>query len=220
MEYGPGKDICVGTFLPDRRWVDFNQHWSVVGPKLRHFRYADDKKDAALLLEDFHIRVGTKVRSGLAGFDYDGSSKPRIVWSWLGHPYAVGGLVQFTCHDFDYVMNLVPRDEADWTMLEGLQAFGGNRWVNRNAVWSAVKIGGVGIYPKTQAELDKYRDHVMLTDLSLTGGKCLDKRLTGTGKRVSIRPEISLEPDYSVSCLRKPSATEGLLTEGPNDKEA
>lgn len=221
MKYGPGLDICVGTFLPDRRWVDFTQHWSVVQPKLRPFQYADTKKDAYLLLEDFHVRVGTKVRSALAGFDYDGSSKPRLVWSWLGHPLSVSGLVQFTCHDMDYVMNLVPREEADWTMLEGLDAFGGNNWVNRNAVWSAVKLGGKGIYPKTEAELDLYRDHVMLTDISETSGKCLDKRLTGKGKRVSIRPEVSLDPDYSVSCTRlAPPPFEGLLMENTSDKEA
>ena len=215
MEYGPGKDICVGRFMPDRRWADYTNHWSVVGPKLRHFQYADDHKDAALLLEDFHVRVGTKVRSALAGFDYDGSSKPSVVWAWLGHPFAVGGLIQFTVHDMDCVMNLVPRAEADQTMLEGLKAFGRNSWANRNAVWSAVRIGGAGIYSKTQAELAEYCNHVMLTDLSLTGGKCLDKRLTGIGPRVSIRPEISLETEYEMCKVWEPEVKEemeGLLT--------
>lgn len=214
MKYGHGKDICVGTFLPDRRWVDFEQDWSVVGPKLRHFQYADDHKDAALLLEDFHVRVGTKVRSALAGFDYDGASKPRIVWTLVGHPFIVGGLIQFTVHDMDYVMNLVPRDEADWTMLEGLKAFGKNYWVNRNLVWSAVKIGGIGIYPKKPHELEKYKNHVMLTDLSKTGGKCLDERLTGVGPRISIRPEVSFNvamPAINEGWAPK-EVLEGLLT--------
>lgn len=193
MEYGVGKDICVGRFGPDKKWVDYKESWDQVGPRLQHFKYSDTKKDAALLLTDFHVRVGTKVRSALAGFDYDGSSKPSVVWGWLGHPYSVDGLIQFTVHDMDYVMNLVPRSEADWTMLEGLRAFGKNSWINRNAVWSAVKLGGKGIYPKTKEELDLYSDYVMLTDLSLTGGKCLDIRLTGIGARISIRPEVSLK---------------------------
>jgi hypothetical protein len=220
-EYGPGKDFCVGAFLPDHRWVDFCSHWSVVGPKLRHFQYADTKKDAALLLEDFHVRVGTKVRSGLAGFDYDGSSKTWVVWSLLGHPYDVDGLIQFTVHDFDYAANLVPREEADWTMLEGLQAFGKNCWANRNAVWKAVDVGGRFIYPKTQQELDTYRNHVMITDLSVTGGKCLDERLCGSGQRISIRPEIQLDDEVGYSFSRLWTNTkdeetakelEGLLT--------
>lgn len=209
LVYGPGKDICVGKFLPNGRWADFTNHWSVVGPKLRHFQYADDGKDAALLLEDFHVRVRSLVRSGLAGFDYDGSSKPGIVWAMLGHPFDVGGLIQFTVHDFDYVMNLVPRDLADWTMLEGLQAFGGNNWANRNAVWSAVRGGGAFVYPKTENQLEEYRDYVMLTDLDKTGGVCQGLRLTGVGDRVSIRPEISLGPNAWVE--RKQEKLEGLL---------
>jgi hypothetical protein len=207
MKYGPGLDICVGTFRPDRTWGDYTAPWYAVQPKLLPFKYADTKKDAYLLLEDFHVRVGKKVRSGLAGYDYDASSKPRLVWSWLGHPVAVDGLIQFTTHDFDYTMMLVPREEADWTMLEGLQAFGKNNWVNRNAVWSAVKIGGKGIYPKTQKELELYSDYVMLTDLSETGGKCMDRRLAGAGKRVSIRPEVSL-----VHPLLLEPKLEGLLS--------
>jgi len=198
LKYGAGKDICVGRFLPNGKWVDFREDWTVVGPRLQHFKYADDGKDAALLLLDFHVRVRSKVRSALAGFDYDGSSKPKVVWSLLGHPFAVSGLIQFTIHDMDYVMNLVPREEADWTMLEGLQAFGGHSWANRNAVWSAVKVGGKGIYPKTAEELAVYKNHVFLTDLSKTGGVCLDSRLTGAGTRVSIRPEINLIPPTGI----------------------
>jgi len=193
MNYGYKKDICIGMFLDDMSWIDFNHHWSVVGPKLRHFRYADTKKDAAMLLDDFHVRIGDKVHSGLAGFDYDGSSKPALSWGLLGHPYAVGGLIQFTVHDFDYVMNLVPRDEADWTMLEGLKAFGDNGWVNRNAVWSAVRAGGYFVYPKTLSELLKYREYVFLTDLSKADWMCTDERLAGFGPRKSARQEIVLD---------------------------
>lgn len=207
MKYGPGLDICVGAFDENCRWVDYSAPWYAVQPRLQPFQYADTKKDAYMLLEDFHVRVGKKVRSALAGFDYDGSSKPRLVWSWLGHPLSVDGLVQFTVHDMDYCMNLVPRTEADWTMLEGLDAFGRNNWVNRNAVWSAVKIGGKGIYPKTQKELDEYKDYVMLTNLNLTGGKCLDERLTGKGPRKSARPEVEL--DWGV--YQPTSKLEGLL---------
>lgn len=190
MEYF--KDICVGKFKPDFKWEDNWKGWNAVGPKLRHFRYSDDGKEAALLLEDFHVRVGNRVFSALAGFDYDGASKPRSVWTIIGHPFIVGGLIQFTVHDMCYVMNLIPRADADWMMLETLGAFGGNNWVSRNAVWSAVKIGGNGIYPKTKEELELYSQHVFMTDLSKTGGKCTVPELSGIGSRVSIRSEISL----------------------------
>jgi hypothetical protein len=205
MNYGPNQDICVGKFLPNKRWVDLSTHWSVSGPKLRHFQYADDNKDAAMMLDDFHVRIGNRVFSGLAGFDYDGSSKPALVWSMLGHPYAVGGLIQFTVHDFSYVMNLVPRNEADWLMLEGLKAFGDNGWANRNAVWTAVRAGGAFVYPKTASELCLYRDYIFLTDLGKTEGICTDERLTGRGPRISARPEIFL--DWETIPL-----TEGLET--------
>ena len=74
-------------------------------------------------------------------------------------------------------------------------------------MWSAVKIGGKGIYPKTQKELELYSDYVMLTDLSETGGKCMGRRLAGAGKRVSIRPEVSL-----VHPLLLEPKLEGLLS--------
>lgn len=192
MEYGAGKDICVGMFLPDKTWVDFDLPWQVVGPKLQHFIYADDGKDAALLLEDFHVRVRNRVFSALRGFDYDGASKPKIVWSQLGHPYAVRSLIQFTIHDMTYVMMLLPKDECDWLMLELLEAFGGTCWANRNAVWLAVKGFGGGVYLKTEAELNTYKDYVYMTDLSMTGGKCTEIRLTGQGERKSVRPEMEL----------------------------
>ena len=111
----------------------------------------------------------------------------------MGHPYNVSGLIQFTVHDFSYVGNLLPRPDCDWMMLETLGAFGGNTWFNRNAVWSAVKAFGGGVYPKTNDELSKYRDYVFLTDLGATGGHCVDLRLTGVGQRKSARPEIILD---------------------------
>jgi len=193
MTYGKGKDICVGMFLDDKSWIDFNRHWSVVGPKLQHFQYADDKKDAAMLLEDFHVRVGTRVFSALAGFDYDGASKPAIVWSLLGPPYSVRSLIQFTLHDEQYVANLLPQSECDWMMLETLGAFGGTSWVNRNLVWSAVKAAGWAVYPKSRRELLKYREYVFMTDLSKTDFMCEDERLAGYGPRKSVRPEIILD---------------------------
>lgn len=191
MKYGAGADICVGKFLADRTWIDYAGSWNANGPKLRHFRYEDDGGEAALLLEDFHVRVRGRVFSALAGWDYDGSSKPRVVWSIVGHPFIVGGLIQFTLHDEVYCMNLLPRAEADWMMLETLGAFGGNNWANRNAVWSAVRAGGGFVYPKTSEELAKYKDYVFMTDLSAPVAG-VDPRLTGLGSRVSVRPEITL----------------------------
>jgi hypothetical protein len=214
MNYGAGKDICVGMFLPDNTWVDFDLPWQVVGPKLQHFIYADDGKDAAMMLADFHIRVKDRVFSALAGFDYDGASKPQIVWSALGHPYAVCSLMQFTIHDLCYVMNLLERDESDWLMLETLQAFGGNNWVNRNAVWTAVRrLGGASVYPKTAEELNTYKDYVFMTELNRTDGKCLDDRLNGSGVRKSVRPEIKLPIECSeFRRIQSMHVLEGLLS--------
>lgn len=193
MQYGVNKDVCVGRFMSDGRWVDYARHWSVAGPKLQHFQYADDGKDAAMLLEDFHVRVGSRVRSALAGWDYDGGSIPRLFWTTMGHPYMVCHLIQFSGHDMDYCGNLVPRAEADADMLDGLACFGGNGWYKRNKAWLAVRAGGGFVYPKTDTELLKYREFVFLTDLSKTDGRCIDKRLTGCGPRESARPEIILE---------------------------
>jgi hypothetical protein len=193
MEYGVAKDICVGTFREDGRWVDFCAPWSSVCPRLQFFQYADDGKDAAMLLNDFHVRVGNLVRSALAGWDYDGGSIPRIFWTTIGHPYMVSHLIQFSVHDMDYCANLVPRSRADSDMLNGLAAFGGNCWYKRNKVWLAVRAGGSCVYHKTSKELMTYRNnYIFLTNLSVTGGYAVDRRLTGVGPRESARPEIAL----------------------------
>lgn len=191
MKYGAGLDICVGKFLADRTWIDYAGSWNANGPKLRHFRYEDDGGDAALLLEDFHVRVKSRVFSALAGFDYDGASKPKAVWSIVGHPFVVGGLIQFTLHDEIYCINSLPQKEADWLMLGALGAFGNNSWVNRNAVWTAVRAAGWTKYPKTSAEIAEYREHVFVTELDKPVA-AVDPRLTGLGSRVSIRPEVTL----------------------------
>jgi hypothetical protein len=192
MEYGPGNDICVGKFLSDGTWIDFGKHWASVCPKVQHFLYADDGKDAALLLKDFHIRVGQRVFSALAGFDFDAGSIPRAFWASIGHPYMAKTFLQFTIHDEAYVMNLIPQKEADDLLLETLAAFGENTWYTRNRIWLAVKMGGGWVYPKTAKELALYKDYVFMTDLSKPTAP-IDCRLLGKGPRLSVRPEITLD---------------------------
>jgi hypothetical protein len=191
MEYGAGKDICVGKFLRSGEWVDFGKHWTVAGPKLQHFQYADTGKDAAMLLKDFHIRVGPRVFSALAGFDWDSGSIPRAFWASVGHPFMTKSFLQFMVHDEAYCMNLISQSEADDLLLDMLAAFGDNSWYTRNRIWAAVRIGGGWVYPKTQAQLAEYEGHVFLTDLSKPTAP-VDWRLLGNGPRESVRPEITL----------------------------
>lgn len=75
------------------------------------------------------------------GFETDGASIPRLAWRIIGHPFSMPLLPCALIHDALYAGELLPRNECDWMFLE-LMKKAKIGWIKRNAVWSAVRLGG------------------------------------------------------------------------------
>jgi len=163
MKYG--KDCCIGTFI-DGVWVD-----SPVGkfsrgilPKLQPFIYEDDGTDGWLLLEDFSIRIEDEVITVRQNFDLDLTSIPRFFWTAVGSPADVRKLVAGLVHDVLYATNAKTQHKSDDIFLDLLQAFD-NSWAIRNTCWTAVRSAGWTVYPKTEKELEEYKNFLVITKI-------------------------------------------------------
>ena len=83
------------------------------------------------------------------GFVTDFGSIPRMgrrIWTPTG-PY----INDYLTHDGLYGGELVPRAEADYILLELLEARGA-LWVDRNAQYSAIRIGGGFVWDRHNPE--------------------------------------------------------------------
>lgn len=109
--------------------------------------------------EDYIIAHKGTIITIRKGFETDGTSVPNTpMIRWLiGHPFSMPLLLDALPHDAIYAAELMPRNEADWFMLDLMKRSGLN-WLKRNAVWSAVRVGGMFVWGKhTKASVEKAR---------------------------------------------------------------
>lgn len=96
-----------------------------------------------------------------AGFDFDGVSIPRILWSLVGSPMT-GGYQRSAClHDALYASQLFPRDVCDKIFYEAMKAEGVNK-IKAYTLYKAVRIGGYFAY-KSKDEIEKYQKLVTVS---------------------------------------------------------
>jgi hypothetical protein len=182
MNYGAGKDICICHRTLDGLLSDDPRPYWLAMPKMRPTRYPD-MDDCWILEEDFYLRIGELIYCIQKGFDFDGASIPKAVWSIIGHPMEMWILLAALPHDAWYASNQIPRLDADWLFLEIIQAcdratpidaswFASRlfqeeaRWSRRNKCWSAVRLAGGAVYPKSFEELQKYKAFVSIIALA------------------------------------------------------
>lgn len=121
------------------------------------------QEDLFILLEDVEVEaLGYKIKVK-AGFDFDGASIPRALWSVVGNPltgkYKVAALV----HDGLYASEVLPRTVADQVFLE-LMKKEGVGYAKRYAMYWAVRAGGGYVWSKhTKEEVLKYKDYCKVT---------------------------------------------------------
>lgn len=82
--------------------------------------------------------VAVLIRSGTLT---DGTSIPRAFWRVIGHPFVKDILPHALGHDGLYMSELVTRKQADDWFLDSM-LLAGVPWWKRNAIWTAVRIGG------------------------------------------------------------------------------
>ena len=104
------------------------------------------------------------------GFYTDWASIPRLAWRAVGHPtskYLIGHALP---HDALYAAELMSRKDCDDWFLTSMAMAEFNYplkvgWTQRNAIWSAVRLGGAHVWNKhTKDGIEAARKLVTLLD--------------------------------------------------------
>lgn len=123
--------------------------------------------DKWLVEEDFIVFHKGKSITVKRGFETDGASIPNtplIRWI-IGHPFSMPLLPDAIIHDGLYASELLPRNQCDWIFLE-LMKRSKIGWAKRNAVWSAVRLGGAIVWARhTFDSVQKAREFVTVLKL-------------------------------------------------------
>lgn len=123
-------------------------------PDIRPFFY-EDGDSGYWLTQDWRIRLDRAIWTIRAGFDFDGASIPKPLWGIIGHPVEPTIIGAALLHDIFYCVHVTPKAYADSAFLEIMQIYGRGA-VNRGLCWSAVASVGNFVWPKKQAEIEKY----------------------------------------------------------------
>lgn len=84
------------------------------------------------------------IRKGLVT---DGASIPRFFWRFIGHPMMQWLLPHALPHDALYAAEALSRSECDDFLLTSMK-LADVPWWKRNAIWSAVRLGGWAVWNK------------------------------------------------------------------------
>jgi len=159
-----GKEYSVVKKVKGK-WVDIPICW----PEMKAFRYPDGS-DGWYLRKDFSFRYSNTVYTVKRGFDFDGASIPKAFWSTIGHPLQTTRLLAALFHDILYCVHIWPRGDCDTAFLE-IQEASGEGWFTRNKCYAAVRAAGGFCYPKTEAEIKKYKPFLVVEALALQPGE-------------------------------------------------
>ena len=80
-----------------------------------------------------------------AGFETDGASIPRGLWSFIGHPLNGKHARAATIHDYMYENAIRTKKEADLIFREAMKTDGVSK-LRRNLMYYAVHLFGKGSY--------------------------------------------------------------------------
>ena len=160
-----GKEYSVVKVIKGV-WTDVPIEW----PDMKAFRYPDTKKDGWWLRHDFSFRYYNTVYTVKKGFDFDGSSIPRAAWTLVGHPLQTQKLLAALFHDILYCVHIQPRDWCDEAYFD-IQTATGESWaICRTSYYTLRAVGGIA-YPKTEAEIKKYKPFLVVEALALQPGE-------------------------------------------------
>ena len=86
-----------------------------------------------------------------AGFESDGGSTPKLVWSLGFTPFGLEWLA-YILHDWLYRRTFLPREFCDKMLLEAMEAQGVLE-AKRLAIYEAVRVGGQAAFDDDRAAL-------------------------------------------------------------------
>ena len=99
------------------------------------------------------------------GFDFDGASVPRALWSVVGSPMTDGYQRAACLHDALYACEYFPRDVCDTLFLEAMKSDGVG-YARRYAMYWAVRGAGWTVWNKhKQEDINEYRKFITCINL-------------------------------------------------------
>ena len=160
-----GKEYSVVKKVKGK-WVDVPIRW----PGMTAFRYPDTGEDGWSLDHNFSFRYYNTVYTVKKGFDFDGSSIPRAAWTLVGHPLQTQKLLAALFHDILYCVHIQPRDWCDEAYFD-IQTATGESWAICRTRYYTLRTVGWVAYPKTEAEIKKYKPFLVVEALALQPGE-------------------------------------------------
>ena len=128
-------------------------------PKIQPFQY-EDGDTGYWNLYDYAFEMVDGILTIKAGFDFDGASIPRWLWSLIGHPVEPTILPGALPHDGLYCTHAFSKARTDQLFLDVMAAFDRGR-INRKLCYGAVETAGRFVWPKTPEEIAKYKEFVI-----------------------------------------------------------
>ena len=117
------------------------------------------KEDVFILLEDVVVEsLGYKI-TVKKGFDFDGASIPKWLWSIYGSPLNGNYVVASLIHDGLYASQIVSKNLSDKIFLDIMKQSNVG-YIKRTSMYLAVKLFGGKAWKKSNEYKDEYTKYV------------------------------------------------------------
>ena len=118
------------------------------------------EEDVFILLEDVTVEVlGYRIKVK-KGFDFDGASIPKALWSVYGNPLSGNFRIAALVHDVLYASETFPRELADAIFLDLMKQHEVG-YVKRYTMYYAVRSAGWYVWRgHKESEVKKYKEFV------------------------------------------------------------
>ena len=116
-------------------------------------------KQTYILLEDITVKsLGYEIKL-LQGFDFDGASIPKWLWSIYGSPLTGNYVVASLIHDGLYASQIVSKNLSDKIFLDIMKQSNVG-YIKRTSMYLAVKLFGGKDWNKANEYKDEYANYV------------------------------------------------------------
>ena len=117
------------------------------------------EEDVFILLEDVTVEVlGYRIKVK-KGFDFDGASIPKALWSVYGNPLSGNFRIAALVHDVLYASQKVSKQISDKIFLDIMKQSNVG-YIKRTSMYLAVKIFGGKDWKKANKYKDEYTKYI------------------------------------------------------------
>ena len=117
------------------------------------------KEDTFILLEDVKVSSLGYTITVKKGFDFDGASINKSLWSIIGNPLTGDYKIAALIHDALYASQELPKELCDNVFLEIMRLHGVG-YIKRYSMYNAVKLFGGTAWENNKVEVNKYKGFI------------------------------------------------------------